>query len=98
MLGEELSCLSCWKLTKGTEKGWMTLKEAGHLLRTLKFDQVFVNEKGHLIQEDLTIERFSNEFNMYLNLNRGELVEMKDPNETIIRFDCMRGIFLERGL
>jgi hypothetical protein len=66
MLGEELFCLHFWQLHDKSNKGWMTMEEVGHLLRTLKFDQLFVNEKGHLVIEDLNMRKFKEEFKFNL--------------------------------
>ena len=94
MLGEELCCLHFWQLHDSSNKGWMTLEEVGHLLRTLKFDQLFVNEKGHLVMENLTMAKFKREFEFNLQSKLGELRNGED----MIRFDLVRDIFLERGL
>ena len=98
ILGEELCCLHFWNLHDSDQKGWMTLKEAGVLLRAFKFDQLFLNEKGHLVQEDLTLKRLKEEFKFTLSQRSAELIQTEDPNDTIIRFDLVREIFLERGL
>lgn len=51
MLGEELCCLSFWLLEDTQHKGWFTLAEAGKLLRTFKFDNLFYNFNHDLIDE-----------------------------------------------
>jgi hypothetical protein len=47
-LGEELSCFSFWLLHDQENKGYFNLAEAGKLLRTLKFDRLFVNDNAQL--------------------------------------------------
>jgi hypothetical protein len=43
------------------------------------------------------LAKLKQEFKFNLKSKNGELLEI-DGNETIIRFDLMRDIFLERGL
>jgi len=47
--------------------------------------------------DNLTLSKLKQEFKFNLKSKPGELVEL-DGRETIIRFDLVRDIFLERGL
>lgn len=94
-LGEELSCFTFWTLCDVQEKGWMNLQEAERIFKALKFDQLFEDERG-LQTEPLTIQKLKNEFKFNLQNKQGELID--DFGDTVIRFDFMRELFLERGL
>jgi hypothetical protein len=93
-LGEELSCLSFWLIQDTLQKGWLSLDEFRQLLKALKFQYLFVNTIGQA-DEVLTVKKLRNEFKFNLRDKRGELTNDED---TIIRFDFIRDIFLERGL
>ena len=95
LLGEELSCFSFWMLHDTASKGWMTLAEVGKLLHTFKFDHLVTDEKG--TSTPLTLQAFEKEFEFNLRDKQKELLHLKE-NDSIIRFDLVRDIFLERGL
>ena len=98
-LGEELSCLSFWILHDKEMKGYMNLKEAGQLFRTLKFNSLFLNDNGKLDDDELTLKKLKNEFSFNLRNKPNELIKAgTDTEDTLIRFDFVRDIFLERGL
>ena len=49
--------------------------------------------------DELTINKMKQEFKFNLQKKRGELIDVHDDGqESIIRFDFIRDIFLERGL
>lgn len=98
LLGEELSCLSFWLLNETSNKGWLNVREASKLLHTLKFDQVMVDERGIVTADNMTLKSFKKEFNFNLEQKKGELIKLENEEDTIIRFDLVRDIFLERGL
>lgn len=72
----------------------MTLDEFRQLLKALKFQYLFEDEIGKP-DEVLTVKKLKKEFKFNLYDKKGEILEDED---TIIRFDFIRDIFLERGL
>jgi len=58
---------------------------------------LFVDEYGKP-DEVLTVKKLKQEFAFNLIHKRNEILKMQDEQETIIRFDFIRDIFLERGL
>ena len=94
LLGEELSCFSFWLVQDTLKKGWLSLDEFRVLLKALKFQYLFEDEIGQP-DEVLNLKKLKNEFKFNLKDKFGELIHDED---TIIRFDFIRDIFLERGL
>jgi len=64
-------------------------------LKTFKFNWMFTDHTGKMV-ESLTVQKLKQEFKFNLTDKKNELIE--DGNDSIIRFDFMRDIFLERGL
>lgn len=97
LLGEEICCLSYWLLADPQRKGWLSCQEAVPLFLALKFNNM-LRDHYHKPEEFLTIAKLSEEFDFNLRQKRGEFIEIEGTEDTIIRFDFMRDIFLERGL
>lgn len=77
--------MSFWMVKDTQRKGWLSLSEATDLLVALKFS---------IADSRLTYTSLKEEFKFNLKTKPGEL---KDT-DTIVRFDFIRDIFLERGL
>jgi hypothetical protein len=72
----------------------LSLDEFRVLLKALKFQYLFEDNIGRP-DEILTAKKLRKEFKFNLAGKIGELIH---DDETIIRFDFVRDIFLERGL
>lgn len=65
-------------------------------MKAFKFTHMFEDNFGKA-DDNLTLSKLKQEFKFNLKSKPGELAEL-DGRETIIRFDLVRDIFLERGL
>lgn len=66
------------------------------MLKALRFSHMFEDQWGKE-DDNLTLSKLKQEFKFNLKAKPGELLEL-DGRESIIRFDLIRDIFLERGL
>tara|TARA_B110000285_G_C15108369_1_gene609445 strand:- start:1119 stop:1367 length:249 start_codon:yes stop_codon:yes gene_type:complete len=82
-------------LADPNQKGWLSFQEAVPLLKAFKFTHMFEDQWG---KEDnnLTLNKLKQEFKFNLKSKPGEMTEL--DGSSIIRFDFIRDIFLERGL
>lgn len=82
MHADELSCLSFWLIADTERKGWLSFKEAEWLMQAFRFELPFTY---NIVRRDFafTNQKMKHEYNQH---------------SSIIRFDFVREIFLERGL
>ena len=61
LLGDELSCLSFWLITDENQKGWLDLNDTQKLLKSFKFDHLFIDDDGKP-DDILTLQKIQEEF------------------------------------